>query len=88
MWRSEHKFWDLVLSFLYMDSEEWAQVIMVGGECFCMLGHLTSQESELCEKWLLLGVVQQKDKMGVKHLTPCCLSHGVLEKDGVLQDPP
>ena len=61
---------------------------MVGGECFYLLGYLTSQESEPREKWLLLGVVQQKDKIGVKYFTPCCLNRGVPEKEGVLQDPP
>lgn len=70
-----------------MGSKEWIHVIVVGSEGFYLLGHLTSQESELCEKWLLLGIVQQKDKIGVRFLTPCCLSRGVLEKEGVLQDP-
>lgn len=88
MWRLGHKFWDSIFSFLYVGSEEWIQVIVVGGERFYLLGPLTSQESELCEKWLLLGIVQQKDKMGVKFLTPCCLSCGAPEKEGVLQDPP
>lgn len=83
--RLEHKFWDSIFSFLYVGSEEWIQVIVVGGERFYLLGHLTSQESELCEKWLLLG--QQKDKMGVKFLIPCCLSRGVPEKEEVPQDP-
>lgn len=88
MWRLEHKFWDAIFSFLYVGSEEWIQVIVVGDKRFYLLGHLTSQESELFEKWLLLGIVQQKAKMAVKFLTPFCLSHGVPEKEGVLQFPP